>query len=128
MGWRISSPYLEAGLSNFVTLVVEDDALQREVMAGLLRDNGLEVVECTTAEAAEIVVATTGTELLALVTDVSLAGDMSGVQLAEYAKRKFPHLNVVMVSGTGPPYVPTNTRFLLKPYRPNDLLDAVLSA
>jgi DNA-binding NtrC family response regulator len=127
MGWWISSPYLEASLSNFVTLVVEDDALQREVIADLLRDNGLEVVECTTAEAAEIVVATTGTELLALVTDVSLAGDMSGLQLAEYAQRKFPHLNVVMIAGAGPPYVPINTRFFLKPYRANDLLDAVLA-
>jgi hypothetical protein len=44
-----------------------------------------------------------GTELLALVTDVNLAGEMSGVELAAYAKRKFPRLNVVIVSGKGPP-------------------------
>ena len=27
---------------------------------------------------------------------------MSGVQLAEYAKRKFPHLKVILVSGKEP--------------------------
>jgi DNA-binding NtrC family response regulator len=113
-------------MSNFVALVVEDDALQRAFVSELLRDHGLEVVECSTAEAAELVLASTGTELLALVTDVNLAGDMSGVDLAAYAKRRFPRLNVVMVSGKGPPYVPQDTHFFLKPYRPNDLLEAVL--
>ena len=57
-------------MSNFVALVVEDDPLQREVMADLLKDEGLEVVECSTAEAAELVLVSTGTELKALVTDI----------------------------------------------------------
>jgi CheY-like chemotaxis protein len=39
--------------TNFLALVVEDDALQREVIADLLKDEGLEVVECSSAEAAE---------------------------------------------------------------------------
>ena len=60
-------------------------------------------------------------------TDISLGGEMSGVQLAEYAKRKFPHLKVIMVSGKSPPYVPHNTMFLLKPYSMKQLLDAVLN-
>lgn len=115
-------------MSNFVALVVEDDALQREVLADLLRNRGLEVVECSTAEAGELVLATTGTELLALVTDVSLAGHKSGVELADYAKAMFPQINVVVVSGSGAPYVPNNTRFLKKPYEPNELLDAVFGA
>jgi CheY-like chemotaxis protein len=123
---QLSFRHEEAQMSNFVALVVEDDALQREVVSELLRDNGLEVVECSTAEAAELVLASTGTELLALVTDVYLAGEMSGVELAEYAKRRFPRLNVVMVSGKGPPYVPQDAHFFLKPYRPKDLLEAVL--
>jgi len=37
---------------NFTALVVEDDTLQREALAELLKDEGLEVVECTSAEAA----------------------------------------------------------------------------
>lgn len=70
--------------------------------------------------------ASTGPELRALVTDVVLGGEMSGVQLAQYAKREFPNLNVVMVSGHGTPYVPHGTHFLMKPYDPRQLLDAVL--
>jgi CheY-like chemotaxis protein len=111
---------------NFTALVVEDDTLQREGLADLLKDEGLEVVECSSAEAAELVVATSGSELKALVTDVSLSGDMSGVELAQYAKRRFPHINVVMVSGRAPPYIPQDASFLLKPYRPRELLEAVL--
>jgi DNA-binding NtrC family response regulator len=114
-------------MMNFIALVVEDDPFQRAFLADLLKEEGLEVVECPSAEAAELVLVATGTELRALVTDVNLAGGMSGVELAQYAKRKFPRLNVVMVSGHGPPYVPQDTRFLMKPYLPDELLDAVLN-
>jgi CheY-like chemotaxis protein len=41
-------------MSNFVTLLVEDDVFQREILSDLLKDEGYEVVECTTAEAAEL--------------------------------------------------------------------------
>lgn len=50
-------------MSNFVTLLVEDDAFQREVLAHVLKDEGFEVIECTTGEAAELIIASTGTEL-----------------------------------------------------------------
>ncbi len=96
---------------NFTALVVEDDAFQRETLADLLRDEGLEVIECTTAEAAELVVASTGPELKALVTDISLAGEMSGAELAQFAKRRFPHINVVMVSGRPRPTYLRTHRF-----------------
>jgi DNA-binding NtrC family response regulator len=113
-------------MSNFVALIVEDDPFQRECLAGLLKSEGLEVVECANGEVAELVLAKTGPELRALVTDVELAGKISGVELAQYAKRKFPDLNVVLVSGHGPPLVPHDTHFLMKPYKPQQLLDAVL--
>ena len=44
-------------MSNFVTLLVEDDASQREAFADLLKDEGFEVIECATAEAAELIIA-----------------------------------------------------------------------
>ena len=111
----------------FIALVVEDDPFQRAFVADLLKEEGLEVVECASAEAAELVLVSTGNELRALVTDVNLAGNASGVELAQFAKRRFPELNVVMVSGRVAPYVPHNTRFLMKPYLPDELLAAVLN-
>jgi DNA-binding NtrC family response regulator len=112
-------------MSNFVALIVEDDAIQRECLADLLKSEGLQVVECANGEVAELVLASTGPELRALVTDIELGGDMSGVELAQHAKRRFPGLNVVMVSGRSPPYVPHDTNFLMKPYAPQQLLDVL---
>jgi hypothetical protein len=80
-------------------------------LGDLMKDEGLEVIECTSAEAAELVVASPRAELKALVADVSLSGEISGVELARYAKRKFPHINVIMVSGRSPPYIPQDASF-----------------
>jgi CheY-like chemotaxis protein len=85
-------------MSNFVTLPVEDDAFQREILAELLKNEGFEVVECTTAEAAELIIASTGTELRALITDHNLAGEMSGPELAQYARQRYPQMNIVVMS------------------------------
>lgn len=114
-------------MSRFMALIVEDDTLQREVLAAVLKDNGLEVIECTTAEAAELVLASTGLELRALVTDIYLDGRMTGIELAEFAKQKFPALNVIVISGKQADNLPSDTLFLQKPYLPNELLEAILN-
>ena len=112
-------------MSNFVTLLVVDDAFQREALADLLKDEGFEVMECTTAEAAELIIASTGTELQALITDHRLAGAMSGVQLAQYARRRHPQLNIVIISGSSVKPIPVNATFLQKPFTAARLLEAV---
>ena len=112
-------------MSNFVTLLVEDDPLQREIMSDLLRDEGFEVVECATAEAAELIVTSTGPELRALVTDQNLAGNMTGVDLAEYARERHSRLNIIVMSGTVVDRLPPRAVFLQKPFVPRQLLDAV---
>ena len=40
-------------MSKFMTLRVEDDFFQREMLAETLRNDGFEVIECATADAAE---------------------------------------------------------------------------
>ena len=112
-------------MSQFITLLVEDDALQREALADLLKDEGFEVIECSTAEAAELIVATSGTELRALIADNNLAGTMSGVELAEYAREKFPRMNIIIISGKHVKRVPAYTTLLHKPFAPALLLHAV---
>ena len=109
-------------MSNFVTLLVEDDPFQREALADLLKVEGFKVIECTTGEAAELIVASTGTELQALITDHNLAGAMSGAQLAQYARRRHPHLNIVIMSGKTVQPIPVNTTFLQKPFTAAQLL------
>jgi DNA-binding response OmpR family regulator len=112
-------------MSQFVTLLVEDDALQREVMADLLRDDGFEVIECSTGEAAELVVATSGTELRALIADNGLGGKMTGVELAQYARGRHPKMNIIIMSGRQVTSLPPHATFLHKPFAPVRLLEAV---
>lgn len=112
-------------MSKFVVLIVENDLLQREMLADLFRDRGYEVIACSTAESAELVVATAGNELLALVSDISLDGKMTGVELAEYARERFPHIKLVILSGRSPSCIPQGARFFLKPCRGDELLEAV---
>jgi DNA-binding NtrC family response regulator len=108
-----------------VTLLVQDDASQREAFADLLKDEGFEVIECTTAEAAELIIASTGTELQALITDQHLAGAMSGVELAQYARRRHPQMNIIIMSGKTVGPIPVNITFLQKPFSPEQLLEAI---
>jgi DNA-binding NtrC family response regulator len=112
-------------MSNFVTLLVEDDPFQRGFIADLLRDEGFEVVECSSGEAAELIVATSGTELRALITDQNLAGTMSGVELAQYTRGRYPHMNIIIISGKAVRHLPSKATFLQKPIAPAQLLDAV---
>ena len=112
-------------MSNFVALLVEDDAFQREAFADLLKDDGFEVIECTSAEAAELIIASTGTELQALITDHNLAGAMSGAQLAQFARSQYPQMNIVIMSGKPVQPIPVNTTFLQKPFTAARLLEAV---
>jgi CheY-like chemotaxis protein len=112
-------------MSQFMTLLVEDDPLQREVFADLLKGEGFEVVECTTAEAAEFVIATSGLEFRAVVADQNLDGQMLGSELAVFACMMFPRMNFVLISGNAPPDLPKAARFLRKPFTPQDLLTVV---
>jgi DNA-binding NtrC family response regulator len=101
-----------------LVLVVEDDVLQRVSLAESLRERGVDVIECESAEAGELVLARTGLELSLLVTDQNLAGRAHGVDLALFAREYFPHLPVVLISGEGDLAVPDNTVFVRKPFPP----------
>jgi DNA-binding NtrC family response regulator len=115
----------EVWMSNFVIPLVEDDPFQREPLADLLKDEGFEVIQCTTAEAAGLIIASSGTELQALITDHKLAGAMSGAALAHYARSRHPQMNIVIMSGATVKPMPVGTTFLQKPFTPERLLDAI---
>jgi DNA-binding NtrC family response regulator len=105
-----------------IALVVEDDLLQRELLTVLLRNEEMDVVQCDSVETAELVLARIGLELSVLVTDVKLAGEKSGLELAAFAGEKFPSLKVIVVSGQDGIDIPDGTCFLKKPWQPLDLL------
>jgi len=105
-----------------IALVVEDDVLQRELLTVLLKSENMDVVQCDSVEAAELVLARIGLELSVLVTDVKLTGEKSGLELAAFAGERFPDLKVIVVSGEDDLQIPAGTCFLKKPWQPLDLL------
>jgi DNA-binding NtrC family response regulator len=103
-------------------LVVEDDFLQCEALNALLRQQRMDVITCDSAEAAELVLGKTGLEISVLIADVSLAGRMSGLELARFARQRFPHLKIIVVSGQQVLETPLDVSFLEKPYRSGELV------
>ena len=104
-------------------LVVEDDPMQREMIALLLEESHFDVIECESAEAAEAVLRRIGRELALVMTDVSLAGAMDGVSLAYIARRYNPKLDVIVTSGNPLPRpLPKGAQYWSKPWAPLDVI------
>jgi DNA-binding NtrC family response regulator len=103
-------------------LVVEDDEEQRALVSLLLEECEMAVIQCETAESAEIVLERVGGSLSMIFTDQKLAGTMSGAELAELAKNRYPDLTVIVTSGSEAPALPAGAMFMQKPWRALDIL------
>ena len=104
-------------------LVVEDDPMQREMIALLLEESHFDVIECESAEAAEAVLRRMAGQLALVLTDVSLAGAMDGVSLAFVARRYNPKLDVIVTSGSPLPRpLPHGAQYWSKPWAPLDVI------
>ena len=104
-------------------LVVEDDPMQREMLCVLLEECEYDVIQCESAEAAQRVLQKTAGGLSLMMTDVNLAGRMTGVELAHVAKQQNPGLDVVVTSGRPLRQpLPDGTKFWSKPWVPLDVI------
>ncbi|MBV9562274.1 MAG: response regulator [Bradyrhizobium sp.] len=104
-------------------LIVEDDAMQREMIALLLEESEYDVIQCESAEAAELVLDKLANSLALMMTDVNLAGTMNGVDLAYIAKQRNPGLDVVVTSGKPlRQKLPEGAKFWAKPWAALDVL------
>ncbi len=109
-------------------LVVDDEALVREVVTEGLADGGLAVAEAPSAEHALALTETSGAPEV-VVTDVHLGQGMSGLALAEEVHRRWPDAGVVIMTGN-PAGVQAHSfgeqeRFLTKPFGNARLVSAV---
>jgi DNA-binding NtrC family response regulator len=105
-----------------IALVVEDDAMQRELAVVLLEESAMGVIQCDSAEAALDVLERMGGCLSLMFTDVNLAGAIDGLELARFAKTRFPAMHVIVTSGVPRTGLPEGTTFLAKPWRALDVL------
>jgi DNA-binding NtrC family response regulator len=111
-----------------VILVIDDEFLMRDIVSEALMEDGQSVVEANNAEDALELVLRGGLPE-AIVTDVYLGAGMNGLTLAEEVHRVWPHVGVVIMTGT-PEAVTgrvcaTNERLLYKPFSASALTAAV---
>jgi CheY-like chemotaxis protein len=107
-------------------LVVEDEAMLRELIVGELADAGFNVLEAESGEAA-LTLLDGDRPIEVLFTDIRLAGLLDGWQLARQARALIPGLHVIYASGytvdrTG--QVPDST-YVKKPYLPSAIIDEI---
>ena len=103
-------------------LIVEDDDADRYVLRRLLSAAKINTVVVSTVPDA-LVTLENDRGISLLVTDIRLGSEMSGVELAKFAREKKPRIKVLYVSGY--PADCLDAPLLRKPYREEDLVDAI---
>jgi two-component system, response regulator PdtaR len=111
-------------------LVVEDEHFVRMVAVDMLEDAGFAVLEAPTADVAWQVLEREP-KIDLLFTDIDMPGSMDGLALAGRVAERWPHIRLVVTSGRfalRDEELPDDGRFLPKPYRQSQLLDAIRAA
>ncbi len=107
-------------------LVVEDDPRVRRVSVRRLRNLGHDVVEAESGPAA-LKILNSGERVDVVFSDVVMAGDMTGIELAHEVRKRWPNLRILLTSGYSDPaaiqdgLVRTSAGWLGKPYSTREL-------
>ena len=103
-------------------LIVEDEALLRELVAEYFRDAGWNVLEAASGEQALAHLATAKIDVI--FTDIRLEGDMNGWDLAEAGRERIVDLPVIYTTGHSidPPRPVNGSILLQKPYEPSQVV------
>jgi CheY-like chemotaxis protein len=105
-------------------LVVDDEEEVREILAETLIDFGYSVLTAASGEEA-LPVLVKDRSVVMVITDVRMPG-MSGLDLADEIRRRWPEVKVVLISGYFLPQA-TPQRFLKKPFHMKELASLVRS-
>jgi len=106
-----------------IALVVEDDVWQRELVALLLEESDMGVIQCESAEAALRVLEKMGSCMSMMFTDVNLAGRIDGIELAHFTHDRYPKIHVIVTSGLALTRgLPEGATFMPKPWVALDVL------
>ena len=101
--------------------MVEDDPIQRDMIAVVLEESDFTVIHCEDAETASLALKARHPSLL--VADINLTGKMNGLQLAHLARMNDPMVRIVVISGHPPASaLPDGVTFLSKPVYPVALI------
>lgn len=104
-------------------LFVEDEISLRGLIGDALAENGFDVSLALDGRTALELLAATRFEVV--ISDVTMPGGFSGIELAEYIREHHPETRVILVSGHARAQLPPLSaaiEFLPKPYRIGQLL------
>ena len=103
---------------NKVVLVVDDEAFARLLAAQVFLDRGFIVLEASdAAEALDVLDANDDVSLL--FTDISMPGELDGLDLIDHVRQTRSDIAIVVTSGLARPEtsrIPSDAPFLPKPY------------
>jgi CheY-like chemotaxis protein len=105
-------------------LVVEDEELLRLLAVDVVEEAGFVPLVAKNADEA-ISVLEEHSDISLLFTDIHMPGSMDGVKLAHAVRHRWPPIKIIIVSGKvrlSENDMPTNSRFLAKPYRAEHLI------
>jgi CheY-like chemotaxis protein len=108
-------------------LFVEDETFTRIAGVDVLSDAGLKNYEAADADEALSTLAE-HPDIGLLVTDVNMPGAMDGISLARRVCRMRPDVGIIVTSGRRripDAELPDGGTFLPKPYRPQQLIEAI---
>jgi CheY-like chemotaxis protein len=107
-----------------VVLIVEDDLFLRLNAMEMIGDAGFDVVEADNADNA-IAILEARPDIHVVFTDIQMPGSMDGLKLASFVRGRWPPIKIIATSGfvnVGGDDLPEGSRFLPKPYRPDQIL------
>jgi CheY-like chemotaxis protein len=103
-------------------LVVEDEAIIRDMVAEELEDAGFTVVIAMNADHA-IPILENRLDIQLVFTDIDMPGSMDGLKLAAAVRDRWP---IIITAGKArPPEIPANALFIPKPYLGKNVVTAM---
>jgi CheY-like chemotaxis protein len=100
-----------------VVLVVEDEMLLRMRAVDMVEDAGFTSVEAVDADQA-VAILESRSDIALLFTDIQMPGSMDGLKLAHAVRKRWPPINIILVSGqlkVADLDLPADSRFFGKP-------------
>ena len=118
-----------AGKSIPVVLIVEDEPLLRILAIEVVEEAGFVAIEARDAEEAVILLESRA-DITLLFTDINMPGSIDGLKLAHAVRNRWPPIKILVVSGKQrlqSSDLPSNSRFLRKPYQASTLVEELRS-
>ena len=114
-------------LSPHAVLIVEDDQLLRLFTVQMVEEAGFRALQANNADDA-VAILEARSDIALLLTDINMSGGMDGLKLAHAVRNRWPPIKIIVISGRVSEYdLPTDSRFLAKPYQTETMISEIRS-